>query len=103
MEDQKLKKYIIFAEIPSIEDSLESEIVECWNEEEAIHLAQDKAWDLYFKYEGSLYDLPTFNELEERYHMEWFDLIDSEFERAIDDLYIRTIIQNTDYWVKEAK
>jgi hypothetical protein len=100
---EELKTYIIFAQIPSIEDSLESELIKCWNKEEAIHLAKDKAWDLYFKYEGKLYDLPSYEDLEERYHAEWFDLIDSEFERALDDLYIRTIQESVDYWVEEAK
>ena len=99
MEEKKLKHFIAHVEIPEVAE--EEHEIECWTLTEAIHLAKDYAFELYFKHEGSSYDLPSYDDLEERYHAEWFDLIDSEFERALDDMYIRIIQNAVRYWVDE--
>ena len=101
-ERSRTMRFKLKASLPAIPEARIGQIVDCSNEDEAFHLAEDLAWDLYTQYEGTKYELPSFSDLEERYHGEWFDLIDSEFDRAITDLYVRTIKEQTEIYVTEA-
>ena len=93
-------RYKIHISLPKL-GIVETQIIDCNSYDEACHLARDAAWDLYMTHEGASEDLPSYNDLLEKYHGEWFDLIDSEFERAIDDLYVRTIQDNIEYYIGE--
>ena len=92
--------YKIKVSIPKAGVSSEK-IIKCGSDAEAAHMAQNAAWDLYTKVEGSSYELPSYDDLFERYRSEWFDLSNSEFDQCLDDLYVRTIISNIDYSVEE--
>lgn len=93
-------RYKIHISLPKL-GIVETQIIDCNSYDEACHLARDAAWDLYMTHEGTSEDLPSYDDLLEKYHGEWFDLIDSEFERAIDDLYVRTIQDNIEYYIGE--
>lgn len=93
-------RYKIHISLPKL-GITETQTIDCNSYDEACHLARDAAWDLYMAHEGTSEDLPSYDDLLERYHGEWFDLIDSEFERAIDDLYVRTIQDNIEYYIGE--
>ena len=95
-----MKRYKIQIEVPKAKVK-EVETISCNGPEEANHIAQNAAWALYTKVEGSSYDLPSYEDLFDRYRSEWFDRAERDFDQSLDDLYVRTIINNIDYSVEE--
>ena len=96
-----MKIFKLAAEIPKL-GIVKTDAALCESETEALYRARDFGWQLYMENEGTE-ELPSWDVLAERYHGEWFDLIDSEFERALDDLYVRTIESSVVYWIEEVK
>lgn len=108
-KDLNTIKFRLIAEVINFPGGIEEVVAhqeveeDCIDDCEAIHLARDLAWDLYGEVEDSRIELPSFNSLLEMYRGEWFDLSERDFDRAIDDLYVRTVNEHIDYWVEEVK
>ncbi len=99
----ELKKFKLCAELPNVPGAEADMIEECLDDCEAMHYARDFAWDLYGQYEDKREEIPSYATLVDKHRMEWFDLSTNEFERAIDDLYVRTVENQIDYWIEEVE
>ncbi len=69
------------------------------NDDEAFMMARDLAWELYMANEGSE-ELPSYNDLFAEYDsgMGYYST-----KAMVDDLYVRTIEDNIEYWYEEVE